>query len=428
MIMKIVVVGYGPGGAAAALSARMFSPDAEIVIVTEESIESHRKPGASLALEFPDTEDLSIRDWSVAALAKKRIDVFIGTTVTDGDSSAQTLHIKNNFESSTLTYDRLILATGGIPNIPDIPGVELPGVYTIQTIADTSKIGKQLSNIERIVIVGAGFSGLEVAERLMSLGKDVHMVVRSRLMRRQLEEPMSTELQSRLSEDLTIHMGKSPTGIVGTDNVTGLKIENTEVETDAVLFMTGVRPNTTLARILGLQIGSLGGIAVDEKMHTSVKGIYAVGDCVEMYDTYTGKSLFLPVGSVAARAGRQAGVAAAGGRKVYSDTAIRLQYDRIFGNDVICIGHSSTTAANLGVKTTIEYVEDPSEFSKTALVLDSKGQLIGGQVISPRLGSRLGYEILDRVESGAVLKEKPFLRPRHERLRDYLESSFGPIQ
>jgi NAD(P)H-nitrite reductase large subunit len=428
MIMKIVVVGYGPGGAAAALSARMFSPDAEIVIITEETIESHRKPGASLALEFPDTEDLSIKDWSVAALAKKRIDVFTGTTVTDGDSSTQTLHIKNDFESSSLTYDRLILATGGIPNIPDIPGVELRGVYTIQTIADTTKIGKQLSNIERFVIVGAGFSGLEVAERLLSLGKDVHMVVRSRLMRRQLEEPMSTELQSRLSKDLTIHMGKSPNGIVGTDNVTGLKIENTEVETDAVLFMTGVRPNTTLARILGLQIGSLGGIAVDEKMHTSVEGIYAVGDCVEMHDTYTGKSLLLPVGSVAARAGRQAGVAAAGGRKVYSDTAIRLQYDRIFGNDVICVGHSSTTAANLGVKTTIEYVEDPSEFSKTALVLDSKGQLIGGQVISPRQGSRLGYELLDRVESGAVMKEKPLLRPRHERLRDYLESSFGPIQ
>jgi NADH oxidase (H2O2-forming) len=348
--------------------------------------------------------------------------------VTDGDTATKALQIKDGSKSSTLTYDRLILATGGIPNIPDIPGTELTGVHTIQTIADTTKIGKQLSNIERIVIVGAGFSGLEVAERLLSLGKDVHMVVRSRLMRRQLEEPMSTELQSRLSENLTIHMGKSPTGIVGKDNVTGLKIEDTDIKTDVVLFMTGVRPNTTLARILGLQIGSLGGISVDEKMHTSVKGIYAVGDCVEMHDTYTGKSLLLPVGSVAARAGRQAGVAAAGGRKVYSDTAIRLQYDRIFGNDVVCIGHSSTTASSLGVKTTVQYVEDPSEFSKTALVLDPKGQLIGGQVISPRQGSRLGYEILDRVESGAILKEKPLLKPRHERLRDYLENSFGPIQ
>jgi NADPH-dependent 2,4-dienoyl-CoA reductase/sulfur reductase-like enzyme len=426
--MKIVIVGYGPGGAAAALAARMFNSNAEITIVTEETIESHKKPGASLALEFPDTKELSIKDWSIAALAKKRIEVLSGTTVIDGDSAAQILHTKNKKATSTLKYDRLVLATGGNPNIPDIPGLNLLGVYTIQTIADTAMIGRQLKGIQRVVIVGAGFSGLEVAERLIALGKDVHMVVRSRLMRRQLEEPMSVELQSRLPDILTFHMDRSPTAVIGETQVRGIMIGNTMVEAEAALFMTGVRPNTTLAKALGAKTGKLGGISVDEQMQTSVKGIFAVGDCVEMRDTYTGKSLLLPIGSIAARAGRQAGVAAAGGRKVYSDVAIRFQYDRLFGNDVICVGHSSTTAASLGLKTTVQYIEDPSEFSKAALVTDSEGQLIGGQVIAPRQGSRLGFEILDRVESRAKLKEKPLLKPRHERLRDFLETSFGPIQ
>ncbi|MHA1863378.1 MAG: FAD-dependent oxidoreductase, partial [Candidatus Thorarchaeota archaeon] len=141
--MKIVIVGYGPGGAAAAVAARMFNSDAEIMIVTEETLESHRKPGVSLALEIPDTNELAINDWSWDALSKKRIEVLPGTTVSSADSKLNSLQITGQKGSSTLDYDRLILATGGIPNIPGIPGTDLNGVFTVQTMADTSKIGKQ---------------------------------------------------------------------------------------------------------------------------------------------------------------------------------------------------------------------------------------------------------------------------------------------
>lgn len=425
--MKIVIVGYGPGGAAAAVAARMFDSEADIKIVTQETLESHRKPGASLALEIPDTNELAINDWSWDALSKKRIEVLSGSTVTPADSKLNSLQITGQKGSSTLDYDRLILATGGIPNVPDIPGTDLKGVFTVQTMADTSEIGKQLTSMNKIIIVGAGFSGLETAERLVSLEKDTHLIVRSRLMRRQLEEPMSTELMSRLPNTLTVHQGESPTSVIGDDKVEGLSLGNTKLDADAVLFMTGVKPNVELAKQLGVKIGGLGGIVINEKMQTSEDGIYAVGDCVEVIDAYTNKPLLLPVGSVAARAGRQAGVAAVGGKKIYEDTSKRLQYDRIFGTDIVCIGHSSTTAQDMGVKISVQYVDDPSEFAKVALVTDSKGQLIGGQVIASRMGARLGYEILDRVESGAILQDKPLLKPRHERLRDYLETTYGPI-
>ena len=215
--------------------------------------------------------------------------------------------------------------------------------------------------------------------------------------------------------------------MIGDGKVEGLSLGDKQLDADAVLFMTGVKPNVQLAKQLGAKIGSLGGIVIDEKMQTSEDGIYAVGDCVEIIDSFTNKPLLLPVGSVAARAGRQAGVAAAGGKKVYEDTSKRLQYDRIFGTDIVCIGHSSTTAQDMGVETTVQYIIDTSEFANVALVTDSKGQLIGGQVITSRMGSRLGYEIFDRVESGAILQDKPLLKPRHERLRDYLETTYGPI-
>ncbi len=426
--MKLVIVGYGPGGVAAATAARAFDRDAEILLITDETIQAHRKPGSSLALEFPDSEKLFIADWSYDALRKKRIEVSPGVRVISADTGKRSLQaVDSEDKSSTISYDKLILATGGVPAVPEMPGVDLPGVHTIQTMVDASRIGETLRDAETVIIVGAGFSGLETADRLREMGKDVHLIVRSRLMRRLLEEPMSDELESRIPPGVILHKGSSPERVIGTDRVKGLIVGGKEMPADAVLFMTGVSPNTELAKTLGLKIGSLGGIVVNPTMETSADGVYAVGDCVELTDRLAGKPMLLPVGSAAARAGRQAGVTAVGGKKVYSDTALKLQYDRIFNTDIVCIGHSSTTASGAGVETKIHYLYDPAEFAKIALVTTKDGRLIGGQVLSARMGAPIAYQILERIESGAKLSEKPLLKPRHERIKDLLENMLGPI-
>ena len=426
--MKLVIIGYGPGGVAAATAARDFDRDAEILLITDETIQAHRKPGSSLALEFPDSEKLFIADWSYDTLRKKRIEVSPGVRVISADTGKRTLRTANSEgKSSTISYDKLVLATGGVPAIPKMPGVDLPGVHTIQTMVDASRIGATLRDAETVIIVGAGFSGLETADRLREMGKDVHLIVRSRFMRRLLEEPMSDELESRIPPGVIVHKGSSPERVTGTDRVKGLVVGNEEMPADAVLFMTGVSPNTELAKTLGLKIGSLGGIVVGPTMETSTDGIYAVGDCVELMDRLSGKPMLLPVGSAAARAGRQAGVTAVGGKKVYSDTALKLQYDRIFNTDIVCIGHSSTTASEAGIKTKTHYLDDPAEFAKIALVTTKDDRLIGGQVLSARMGAPIAYQILERIESGARLSEKPLLKPRHERIKDLLENMLGPI-
>ena len=426
--MKLVIIGYGPGGVAAATAARDFDRDAEILLITDETIQAHRKPGSSLALEFPDSEKLFIADWSYDTLRKKRIEVSPGVRVISADTGKRTLRTANSEgKSSTISYDKLVLATGGVPAIPTMPGVDLPGVHTIQTMVDASRIGATLRDAETVIIVGAGFSGLETADRLREMGKDVHLIVRSRFMRRLLEEPMSDELESRIPPGVIVHKGSSPERVTGTDRVKGLVVGNEEMPADAVLFMTGVSPNTELAKTLGLKIGSLGGIVVGPTMETSTDGIYAVGDCVELMDRLSGKPMLLPVGSAAARAGRQAGVTAVGGKKVYSDTALKLQYDRIFNTDIVCIGHSSTTASEAGIKTKTHYLDDPAEFAKIALVTTKDDRLIGGQVLSARMGAPIAYQILERIESGARLSEKPLLKPRHERIKDLLENMLGPI-
>ncbi len=429
MKMKIAIIGYGPGGVAAATAAKTFDSSVEVLILTTEDLPAHKKPGATMALEHPETRELEIRDWSYETLKKKGIEVKTGVKVVGGDLEKKSLDvISSDGKSSSIEFDRLIIATGGNPAVPEMPGIDLPGVHTIQSMAETSIIGKELDTTDEIVIVGAGFSGLETAERLYKMGKKVHLIIRSRLMRKQLEEAMSKDLLSRIPRGIKLHLGSAPTSVVGTKHVTGIEVGGETIDTSLALFMTGVSPNSSLAEQLGLKVGTLGGITINNMTETSKDGVYAVGDCVEMTDTLTGKPRLMPIGSTAARAGRQAGVAAVGRSKVYEDTSVMLQYDRIFDTDIVCIGHSSTSARDVGLETEIQYLEDPNEAMKVALVTDNEGRLIGGQVLSARMGARVGYEILNRVEAGVTLKERPMLQGRHEQILSLLERTFGPMK
>jgi NADH oxidase (H2O2-forming) len=429
MKMRITIVGYGPGGVAAATAAKTFDSNAEIAIITEETLPAHKKPGATMALEHPETRELEIRDWSYESLKKGGIEVKSGMKVVGGDLGKKSLElVSTDGKSSSHQYDRLIIATGGVPSVPEMPGIDLLGVYTIQSMAETSVIGKALDTKDTVVIVGAGFSGLETSERLYKMGKEVHLIVRSRLMRKQLEEAMSEDLLSRIPRGIKLHLGFAPTSVIGSKHVTGIEVGEKTIETSIVLFMTGVRPNASLAAQLGIKIGALGGIAINNLTETSTDGVYAVGDCVELIDSLTGKPRLMPIGSTAARAGRQAGVAAVGREKVYEDTSVMLQYDRIFDTDIVCIGHSSTSARDVGLETEVQYLEDPNEAMKVALVTDKEGRLIGGQVLSARMGARVGYEILNRVEAGSTLKERPMLQGRHEQILSLLERTFGPMK
>lgn len=427
--MKVVIVGLGPGGATAASTISTFDPEADVEIITEETEPAHRKPGSSLAFETPDTDQLEIQDWSLNKLKDKGIRVRMGTRVLEGDFTNRTLTIRApDGTRSEVEFDKLVLATGGIPNKPDIPGTGLKYTYTIQSIEDAAALGENLPSLERIAVIGAGFSGLEIAERLHKLGNEVHLVVRSRFMRRLLEPSMSSELESRIPADMVLHKGKAPNAIAGTNRVEGVELGDETVACDAVLFMTGVVPNVVLGKEMGLEIGPTGGIVVDEHMETSAEGVYAIGDCAEMSDFLTGEPVLMPIGSTAARAGKQAGLSIVGRDKVFKDVNLRLQYDRIFNTDIVCIGHSSETANRMSVETDVTFLTDGAEFTKVALVTNKDGIIIGGQVLSPRMGSRWAYQILKRVDEGAVLKESPLLPPQHERMEELLEETYGPIR
>ncbi|MCF2136383.1 MAG: FAD-dependent oxidoreductase [Candidatus Thorarchaeota archaeon] len=425
--MKLVIVGYGPGGVAAAVAAKISAPETEVTILTKETLPAHRRPGVTMAFRSITAGDLTISEWSPKALSKKGINLTQGVTVVGGDVSRKALSVKDAKGESQIRYDKLILATGGRPVIPQIPGADLKGVFTVQDLADAQNVAKALEDANSVIIVGAGFSGLEAAEQILALGKEVHLIVRSRLLRRLLEPSMSDELVKRLPSRLHVHIGKSPDRVLGTTCVAGLSLGDDKIDADMVLFMTGVRPETSLAESLGLKIGDLGGIVVNELMETSVPEVYAVGDCIESRDFLTGKPILLPVGSAAARAGRQAGMAAIGRDKVYPEVTLRFQYDHIFSTEIVTVGSSTTQASDYGLETLVETMYDPAEFTHVAIITDKQHRIIGGQVLSARMASPIGYQLLRRVEEGATLDAQPLTKFRHEAFRAALEEALGPI-
>ncbi len=430
--MKIVIVGYGPAGASAAVTAKTLSPDIDVEIVSADRLPAYRKPGVTRAFRHRDDHGLEIDYWSPDSLTDRGIVLRQGLRVIGGDTQSHSLVATDvdggDSPQETISYDRLILATGGEPLVPPVPGVDLNGVFTLRGLADAMRISEAAEGASTATVVGAGFSGLETAERLRNLGLEVHIVEAFRVLGRLLEPEMTDRLLARLPGDVAVHEDSPLKRLVGDSRVRAVDLGNETIDCDLVVLATGVRPSTTLARALGLEVGALGGIVVDEYMRTSSRDVYAAGDCVEMRDFLTGRPLLMPVGSTAARAGRQAASAALGKDRLYDDVLLRFQYDRIFGTEIVTVGESTAVAKSLGVEVSAHFLRDSAEFTDVALLTTPGGRLVGGQVISSRMASRVGIQLLNRVKIGSTLSEHPLPPFRHAALRSYLEHVLGPIE
>jgi NADPH-dependent 2,4-dienoyl-CoA reductase/sulfur reductase-like enzyme/rhodanese-related sulfurtransferase len=208
------------------------------------------------------------------------------------------------------SYDALVLAPGAVPVRPPIPGIDLPGIFSLRTIPDSRQIREQIAErkAKRAVVVGGGFIGLETTENLVRRGLSVTIVE----MLAQVMPPVDPEMAVPIQEHLTAN-GVSlclGDGVAGFEQgpegntISVITKSGGRYGCDMVLLAIGVRPEITLAKQAGLEIGQLGGIRVDDQMHTSDKRIWAVGDAVEVRNFVSGEWSLFPLAGVANRQGR----------------------------------------------------------------------------------------------------------------------------
>jgi NADH oxidase (H2O2-forming) len=396
----IAIIGGGIAGNEAAVSARKQDPGAEITLLTEEPHPLY----TACALADYVCGDLPRERLFLARLEdyeRNRIDTLFSTPVSSWDPAEQALQFNGD---TRLTYDRLILATGSRPFIPPIPGTHLNGVHTLKTLQDADRLKQQ--NGRQAVVVGSGPVGIESAIALKENGFRVTIIEQlDGILRLLFDRELSHSLGRRmLDQDVDLCLGETAIEIYGDRKVEGIKTDQREIPADTVVFAIGMRPEVTLAKAGGVALGDRGGITVDERMETSLPGVYACGDCVEYYCGTLKQTGLHMLWNNARLQGRIAGANAAGASRRYAGNVVITNVN-VFDDAAAAIGLTSAQVPEEECK--VLHRKGPA--GELYLVLQ-KNRLTGAQAIgcTDRLGSLMGVMMrgdeLDRPTVGAGVK------------------------
>lgn len=322
---KVLIVGGVAGGASCAARLRRLDESTEIHLFERGPFISFANCGLPYYVGnvIPEETSLLVAD---ATLFRERFRVAVHdrTTVTAIDREAQEIEVRDERTGQTRRekYDALVLSPGAVPVKPPLPGIDLPGIFTVRNIPDARAIRQWIETrqAQSAVVVGGGFIGLEMAENLIHRGLKVTIVE----MLGQVMPPLDPEMAALVQNTLTAHgvelaLGDGVAGFTETARGT-LSVQTQsgrQYPADLVILSIGVRPDSSLAKAAGLEIGPRGGIAVNEHMQTSDPRIYAVGDAVEVRDWITGQPTLIPLAGPANRQGRIAADAICGRRSTF---------------------------------------------------------------------------------------------------------------
>lgn len=350
-LRKIVIIGCGASGGTTAQFARKTDRMATITIFESGKYTQYSKCGLPYAIlgiipQFQNLIEFS-EDW----FTKEHIDIHLETIVEKIDIQQKRVYAKKGVDQIEAEFNALIFATGAKPWIPPIQNIKhneslLQGVHVLRTIDDAKQILAQIKKGRKATIIGAGLIGLEMADALYNKGMNVTIIeALPTILANTLDTDMSESIAKALQEKITVHTNYLAisadeqhgriTSLVIKEKTTG---EEKKIETDLLIIAAGTKPETTLAKIIGCSIGTNGGIQVNEKSETSVKNVYAVGDCTEYVDFITNQPVTIGLGSIGVRQGVAAGINAAGGSYALPRGVLMTRTSEFFGMEIAAVG------------------------------------------------------------------------------------------
>jgi len=274
---KIVIIGNGVAANSAAATVRRLSADARITLVSDEPHPFY----SACALPYYISGEKPRRRMFLKTKTDYRKDgvrALLGRRVRAVDLSCNQVEL---VDDSVIDFDKLILATGATPVMPTLPGVELDGVCTFKTLADSDFIAAHTG--AKAVVLGTGPIGMEAAIALKKKGYQVSAVGRRGWILPRVFDPEASKRLAQVVEDagVTLYCGEQVLRLLGENKVEAVATDKHKLECDLVIIAAGMRPEVSLAMNAGIQLGKLGGIATDGQMKTSAPGVFACGDCVE---------------------------------------------------------------------------------------------------------------------------------------------------
>lgn len=382
-----LIIGNGVAGATAAERIEATDPDGKITIITEESDPFYYRPRLPEVIAGEvDVSKITLR--SAEWYAERGIELRRGEKVTHGDASRRSV---TTDQGRTEAYDELLLATGAHPFIPPVPGADKPGVFALRTTADALAIARAAAQTDRAVLLGGGLLGLEAGGALTRLGLQVQVIeMFDRLLPRQMDPAGAAKLQRRLEGmGFSFYLGAKTREIVGDQAAPGVVLEDgTRIDGGLILLSAGIRGNVDLARDLGVDMDK--GLKVDDRMQTSVPGVWAAGDQIEHRGRLYG------IWPASRDQGEVAGTNMAGGRAEYQGTTM--------SNSLKVVGVDLTSAGDIDPDGKLEAAVYQDETTYRKIVLED-GRIKGLIFYGLTHGVKEALEALDRRAGVGHLKE-----------------------
>jgi NADPH-dependent 2,4-dienoyl-CoA reductase/sulfur reductase-like enzyme len=410
--MRLLIIGGSDAGITAALRARELDSTTEVTVVVADSFPNYSICGLPFFLsgEVSDWHTLAHR--TADEIERKGVHLWLNHTAQSIDPEARSVTVVDQQgRAKSLSYDRLIIATGATSVNSTIPGSGLPGVHQLHSMADTFHMQKHLLDQapRSAIIVGGGYIGLEMADALTHRGiKEVNLVVRSASV---LRSTLSTSVARVVEQELRRCGVKITNGIAVEaiertgERLTVMGTRGFKASADLVLVAVGVRPATTLARSAGITTGLHGAIRVNREMATNIPDIYAAGDCVETWHHLLRTYTYLPLGTTAHKQGRIAGENAVGGHRQFAGS-LGTQVVKVFDLAVARTGLLEDEASATGYEpvgrnlaTWDHKVYYPGARKLLLRIIGDQrtGQLLGGQIVGPWQA-----EVAKRIDTLAV--------------------------
>ena len=402
---RIIVIGGSAAGPKAASKARRMDENAEITIIQKASDLSMASCGYPYYIGgfFDDRDQLLCSPAGVVRDSKffwnaKKITTKVNTEVTAIDRENKLVEFTDliSGEKGTAEYDKLIIATGATPRKPPVPGIELDGVTTLQSLHDADYLRKvhDEGKIKKAVVIGGGLIGIETCEALHLAGIEITLIELLPQLLTFLDKKMARLVEKYVMSKTNVILENGVAAFIGENGkLTAVKLQNgTEIPCELAVIAIGVIPNTKLAADAGLPVGQTGGLVVNEYMQTSDPDIYAVGDCIEIPNLITGNPVHAPYGDLANLQGRVAGENVISGNVARFPGTIQTGICKVFDYGVGATGLSKKNCLKAGI-TNIETVVNASldkpgfmdgKLLITKLVVDKpNGIILGAQVIGP---------------------------------------------
>ena len=310
--MRVIIIGGVAAGMSAAAKLKRIKPDYEVVVYEKTDIVSFGACGLPYYVGdfFHDPNMMIAREKS--KFIESGIDLKTFKEVIDVDTLEKTLTIKDALSGEIFidNYDKLMIATGASSIMPSLDK-SYDNLTTLKDMNDGIKLKELISKEENknIVIVGAGFIGIETIEAAKKLNKNIHLIGRSnRILSKVFDKEITDLLEEELRKNnIHLHLNETIQKYIGEENITKVITNKSEIDCDIVVMAIGVKPNTSFLENTNIKMLSNGAIIVDECGRTSVEDIYAAGDCATIKNLVTNEDMYVPLATGANKLGRIVG-------------------------------------------------------------------------------------------------------------------------